>query len=438
MNSDPRDLAGRRWAPPAWALWRLRPRAVAYVLAVDVVAVAVVLARSGVPTHVRDWVAAAILVASAVGHLHLSHATERIRRDHSHTPHVDLCSIWIFAGALVLPPLPETALVVLIYAHRWALVGRWDASRPPHRTIFTTAMMLLAALAVGIAVPRSALDAHPAGWLLPVTLLAAIVVQWTVNTGLLATVIALTVRVRRPQDVLGSGADNLLEAAQLALGGFVAVGMGVWPGLAVLMVVPAVALHRTVLLHQLQLAARTDDKTGLLNATAWHQQASAELARISGEHAGGLGLLMIDLDRFKEVNDRWGHLVGDAVLRQVARVVARSVRRGDSVGRFGGEEFAVLLPGAGSAEAVAVAERIRSGVHALRPEPPDPDSGTPHALTVSVGVAVYPEVREGTLDGLIAAADSALYAAKDAGRDQVRLAGRQRRRPWSPTVRDSA
>lgn len=423
----------------AWKVWALPRHALAYVLAVDIVALIIAVWTAVLVPGTRDqWLMCAVLAASAAVHLHLSNAVERIRRDHSHTPHVDLCGIWTFAGALLLPPLPVTLLVVGIYVHRWWLVGRWDAGRPPHRTVFSIAMMTLAALSVvglvngtGLA---DRLGGHaPLDWRDGLVVVAAIVVQWTVNTVLVGVVILLTVKLKRPLDAAGSGADNLLEVGQLVLGVFVAFAAMRWPGLAVLMIIPVVALHRTVLLHQLQIAARTDDKTGLLNASAWHQQAKAELLRARQEQTGSLGLFMLDLDLFSEVNNTYGHLAGDAVLRRVAHLLTTSVRRGDAVGRFGGEEFAVLLPGVDRAEASAVAERIRRRMHQVQVA--DGTGGVIDGLTVSIGVAIFPEVSEDSVDGLLSAADSALYGAKHNGRDQVRFADEHRALPWLPTTR---
>ncbi|MEU5692162.1 GGDEF domain-containing protein [Actinosynnema sp. NPDC020468] len=389
-----------------------------------------------------SWVAFGVLAGCAALHLHCSRWIERIRRDHSHLPHVDLCSIWILAGALVLPPTLAVALVVFVYVHRWWVVGRWDASRPPHRCVFTTSMMVLAALAANTVAGLTGLRGHlqdhrPEGWLDLVGLTGAGLAQWTVNTALVGTVILLTVRPRNVKDALGSGPDNLLEAGQLALGCFVALAVAWWPGFAVPMVVAAVALHRTVLIHQLELAARTDAKTGLLNAEAWHLQARLELQRTRQQPAGAsVGLFMIDVDHFKDINDTHGHQVGDAVLKRIAGALASAVRRGDTLGRFGGEEFAVLLPSVEHLEAVAIAERMRRQVHEVAFET---DAGAQvRGLTVSIGAAVWPDVEEDTLEGLLAAADSALYQAKRLGRDQVQCAGRHRRTRWNPAARSDS
>ncbi|WP_367127227.1 GGDEF domain-containing protein [Saccharothrix sp. HUAS TT1] len=422
-----------------WSLWSLPGQALVYVLSVDLSAAIAIAATTAWPVPPGSWTTFAVLLGCAALHLHCSRWIERIRRDHSHLPHVDLCSIWILAGALVLPPSLAVALVVLMYAHRWWVVGRWDASRPPHRCVFTTSMMVLATLAANAVAGLTGLRAHlqagqPGGALDLVGVVGAGAAQWLVNTALVAAVILLTVRPRSVRDSIGSGADNLLEAGQLAMGGFVALAVAWWPGFALPMVVAAVALHRTVLIHQLELAARTDTKTGLLNAEAWHLQAKLELRRTRQQPPGArVGLFMIDVDHFKDVNDTHGHQAGDLVLRRIAAALGSAVRRGDAVGRFGGEEFAVLLPGVEHEEAVAIAERVRSEVHRVLVDVGD--GRVVAGLTVSVGVAVWPEVAEDTVEGLLAAADAALYEAKRLGRDQVQAAGGRRRAPWTPAAR---
>jgi len=127
-------------------------------------------------------------------------------------------------------------------------------------------------------------------------------------------------------------------------------------------------------------------------------------------------ILMIDLDRFKAVNDTLGHLVGDAVLRQLGELLRREVRSVDLVARYGGEEFVVLLPNTATDGGLSFAERLR-----VRVEQHDFTSGlAPLALTVSIGVATFPAAPSQTVDELLAAADQALYRAKHDGRNLVR------------------
>ena len=130
-----------------------------------------------------------------------------------------------------------------------------------------------------------------------------------------------------------------------------------------------------------------------------------------------LTLAMADLDHFKQVNDKWGHPAGDAVLRHVATTLQDLLRRTDLIGRYGGEEFLLLHPQSTASGATALAERIREAVAALRVETP---SGT-IGVTLSIGIAEYDRQMESPED-LIAAADRALYAAKRAGRNRVVVA----------------
>src|SRR5579875_4193568 len=121
---------------------------------------------------------------------------------------------------------------------------------------------------------------------------------------------------------------------------------------------PVIVVQRSLVHQQLKTAARTDAKTGLLNAAAWQREAAAEISRAlrAGEP---LALLLADIDHFKRVNDTHGHLAGDEVLRHLATELRQQVRDSDLVGRFGGEEFVILLPNASPEEACRIAERLR-------------------------------------------------------------------------------
>ncbi|HUI53382.1 MAG TPA: diguanylate cyclase [Bryobacteraceae bacterium] len=160
--------------------------------------------------------------------------------------------------------------------------------------------------------------------------------------------------------------------------------------------------------------ATHDGLTGLLNRCAILETLRVELVRASREHHA-LALLMVDLDRFKQVNDTHGHLAGDAVLHEAARRMKAAIRRYDALGRYGGEEFLMVLPGCGSAAAFAQAERIRDAVAA---EPYYTGSQVLR-MTCSVGVSSRPFPNTEDADALIREADLALYRAKDSGRNQV-------------------
>jgi diguanylate cyclase (GGDEF)-like protein/PAS domain S-box-containing protein len=162
------------------------------------------------------------------------------------------------------------------------------------------------------------------------------------------------------------------------------------------------------------LLASTDELTGIANRRAFLSQLDREISG-AAEFGWPLAVAMFDVDHFKQVNDRYGHAVGDRVLQLIAARAAAVVRGGDMVGRLGGEEFGILMPGATREEATRVAERLREAMEANA----DHDEALPR-VTVSVGLAM----REDRSDSasLLADADLALYAAKDEGRNRVMVA----------------
>lgn len=158
-----------------------------------------------------------------------------------------------------------------------------------------------------------------------------------------------------------------------------------------------------------------DSLTRLYNHTHFKSHLNAQIAQASRVGAP-LALAMLDIDRFKDVNDRWGHPVGDRVLRGLAQLLRRRLRRSDVIGRYGGDEFAVLMPGTDAAGARGVLEEIRARFAALRFEA----RGEVFHVDFSCGVASHPSWS--TEAALTRAADEALYAAKRAGRGRVELA----------------
>ncbi|MGO4333203.1 GGDEF domain-containing protein [Cupriavidus sp. 2TAF22] len=162
---------------------------------------------------------------------------------------------------------------------------------------------------------------------------------------------------------------------------------------------------------EFEYLAQRDDLTGVLNRRAVLHAGSRELNNQRGS-GQPLSLLLMDIDHFKRINDQHGHLVGDRVLAHFAQTVGRALRYTDYLGRFGGEEFVVLLPRTGMEAALAMAERVRQAV-----EQQSAIAGQP-GCTASLGLASI-EAGEATLDELLARADSALYRAKADGRNRV-------------------
>jgi diguanylate cyclase (GGDEF)-like protein len=171
-----------------------------------------------------------------------------------------------------------------------------------------------------------------------------------------------------------------------------------------------VDLHETV-----QRQAVTDELTGLFNHRRFQEVVAAEVERARRYHQE-MGLIMLDIDNFKQVNDTYGHIQGDTVLREVARVLRQSSREIDEPARYGGEEMAVALPQTDLEGAYRFAERVRRRIEAL--ELPLADGGTLR-VTASFGVASLHTAPSADKDALVAAADSALYQAKRAGKNQT-------------------
>lgn len=379
----------------------------------------------------------------------------------------DLLSAWWLPIALLLPPVYALIAPYLVGAMIYFRVRR----SPVYRRVFSSAALGLAGASTSLAFHRYwpehvplTLSGEPRWLLRPHIVLIGLgcaLLFSLVNNALVTAAAYFADRRIRLRDYLLDRESLLLDIAETCVGVLVAITCALSPLLLLIALPPVILLQRSLMHQQLQAAARTDAKTGLLNAATWQRE--AELAVTRAVNRGDpLATLLIDVDHFKMVNDRYGHLAGDQVLRALANELRRQVRESDIVGRFGGEEFTVLLPGTGSAEAVVIAERLRAGAAAL--EIPLGEDRT--RVTVSVGVAALGRlapagvpcpsggprkagtgfggsiggaftatlgaVSSGDLFDLLAAADLALYRAKAGGRDQVCLA--QAGEPSGPSV----
>jgi diguanylate cyclase (GGDEF)-like protein len=196
--------------------------------------------------------------------------------------------------------------------------------------------------------------------------------------------------------------------------------VAVTPVLAIFAVPMWLMVRRFMMHAQLLAQSRIDTKTGLLNASTWEREAAVEIARAVRTNTP-LALALVDIDHFKVVNDTHGHLVGDKALRAVTDGLRSQLRVYDVAGRFGGEEFVVLLPHTREMDALNVAERLRAHIAGLSIPVNDTDESGPHVkLTISVGVAALNgDNRE--LTDMLAAADAALYHAKVTGRNKTHM-----------------
>ena len=166
---------------------------------------------------------------------------------------------------------------------------------------------------------------------------------------------------------------------------------------------------------ELRLMASTDPLTGALNRRSFNDRLDLELGR-SSRTGQTLSLMLLDADHFKAINDRYGHGVGDAVLRMIVTILKGSLRAADAVGRIGGEEFVVLMPDTTLAQAELVANRCRETIALNRV----PTSKSAVGVTVSIGVDVV-QLEPRAFEAVLVRADTALYAAKAGGRNQVRV-----------------
>ncbi|MFJ6670538.1 GGDEF domain-containing protein [Actinosynnema sp. NPDC091369] len=395
-----------------WPMWTLKRSALAYWLLVDALALAVVvycIVTSPQPTPGQigrfaaiAGTAGAVIVGSSI----YSHrAGEAARNPWA----AHLC--YLTAG---LVALPCNLLVLLLFGP--ALHGVLTQRPESHRWVFT-----LSATALAVFTTRYAI-----GWAEPSTDLAVMVLGATVLLVVRAAVIAVGLKLRSPrakgEEVIGEPIDVVLGIVAVSIGGLMGFVAITTPVHALMAGPPLALLERAAQLPQWRRSAQRDAKTGLANAVHWDSRARYELAKARARNRP-MAVMLLDLDHFKRVNDEVGHLAGDSALSAVALLLTGTVRRGDLVGRFGGEEFVVLLPDAEPAVARSVAQRVRHAVADLA-VPTVRTDGREHlltGLTVSIGVATTQRFGY-ELPDLLVAADAALLAAKGYGRNLVEMA----------------
>ena len=414
-----RSMRARIKESRSWPIWEL-PRWVVAFISLVVLADAVVLAvgASRATIHLHDLALfGGLLVCSAA-------TVELTRRVGENTGLVkDVHATWELPVAILLP-LPFAPLLPLI---RFALT-QWRVLKVPvYRRAFSASAIGLSYVVAAVvfhALIRLAPGAesdpahHALVWMLVVAICAA--VQWSVNACLVWTAIKgsdPTVRIRDEQFAKEPIYNDVSELCVAVLVTFCLATS--W--IALIFAFPFITLlQRSVRHARLLKDATLDAKTGLLNATTWEHVAAAEVAR-AVRTKSALAVAMVDIDRFKAINDMHGHLLGDQVLKEIARTLTGMLRDYDRAGRFGGEEFSVLLPQTQPTDAIRIAERIRSNIAAMSVIAPGAAGGEPVHVTVSIGVAAMDGGTPRTIAELMAAADAAMYRAKRCGRDQVQM-----------------
>jgi diguanylate cyclase (GGDEF)-like protein len=254
---------------------------------------------------------------------------------------------------------------------------------------------------------------------------ADLAVDGRVATGLSGTGLAFPLICRGRTVGALVGLDPRPSSAAPALGATLGASMRAYLEPA------ALALDNALTLRRAEALAVIDDLTRVYNSRYLHQSLRREIKRAS-RSAQPVSLLFIDLDGFKQVNDTYGHLAGSQVLVEVAAVLRGCARETDVVARFGGDEFAVVLPETGPDGGLAVASRIRDRLTSRRFLASE---GASVSLTASIGVATLPEAAN-TAEELLHAADTAMYKVKATGKDGIHAAGSSDVRTPSPGPSD--
>ena len=407
------------WKLPDWPLWTLQAWLLAFVIVV-VLADAVVLglAASSVTFHSRQLLLFAGLLACSAATVEL---TRRVGENVGMVK--DVYATWELPAALLLPLVYVPLLPII----RMALT-QWRIKRAPtYRRVFSAAVVGLSYVAAaltfhGLIRLSPGAGTHPAShalaWMLVAAACAA--VQWTTNQVLIWTAIKGSdpgARFRDEQLTRDTMYNDVTELCVAVIVTFcVASSM-----IALLFAFPFITLLQRSLRHaRLVEDSRLDAKTGLPNSATWERQAITEVTR-AVRTKSPLAIAMLDIDRFKVINDTYGHLAGDQVLKEIARTLTSVLREYDLAGRFGGEEFSLLLPQTKAVNAFRIAERIRSSIAAMSVIAPGAVGGERVQVTVSIGVAALDAGTDRTFSQLMSAADAALYRAKGGGRDQVQM-----------------
>jgi len=352
----------------------------------------------------KEWLTFVVLAACAAAAQLFNVRTPRNQSFHT-------TSVFLLPAALLLPPEFLPVLVVIQHIPEW-LKQRY----PWYIQTFNISNYTLALLAAwggarGV-LGAAPLEGNPRLQLALAGLAAVVAFVVTVSVNL-AVMLRLG-RGHRLRDLFSF--ENLsIELVLAALGVAVGIFWQTNPWLIPFALAPLVVVHRSLAVPQLEAEARVDPKTGLFNARHFANALAEEITR-AVRFNRPLSLIMADLDLLRDINNSYGHLAGDAVLQGIAENFRQQLRHYDVPSRFGGEEFAILLPETTSDQALEIAERIRRSVAARQFEVET--SSEPIGVTVSIGVASFPQDATDANE-LIHQADLAVYRAKLQGRNRV-------------------
>jgi diguanylate cyclase (GGDEF)-like protein len=413
-----RRLLRRTTAVGHWPLWTLPRWLVAFILtviAVDLAAIGIAASVTTIRAH--DLALFGLLLACTAASIELTR-----KAGEQGGVIKDVQGVWELPVAILLPPL--YALIAPIV--RITLVQLRVRRAPVYRRVFSCASIGLSYGAASMTFHRlSGMMTSTGGTLrhsLVWTLLVAVTVL--VRTVLNKAMIMTAVKGTNPaakilKDIFGR--ESLYnDAAESCISVLVTYGVAGNIFLAPVALPVVTLLQRSLRHAQLVTDSRADSKTGLLNAATWERESTAEVARAVRTKTS-LALALLDIDKFKAVNDTYGHLVGDQVIKEIARTLNGLLRDYDLAGRFGGEEFSLLLPQTRAVDAFRIAERVRANIAALSIIAPGATGGERLQVTVSIGVAALDSGSKREYSELMAAADAALYRAKAGGRDQVQM-----------------
>jgi diguanylate cyclase (GGDEF)-like protein len=414
-----RRLLRRITAVSDWDLWSLPRWLTVFVLtivAVDAAAIGVAASFTTITAH--DLLLFGLLLGCT------ALAVELSRKAGEQGGMIkDVQGVWELPVAILLPPL--YALIAPIA--RIALMQSRVRRAPPYRRVFSCASIGLSYGAASVtfhglsrlfpAYPDRTLI-HATVWTLLVML--AVLVKSVLNKAMIMTAVKATDPGATIRNEVFGREPLYNDVAEICISLLVTYGVASNPLLAPAALPVVTLLQRSQRHVQLVNDSRADSKTGLLNAATWEREATAEVARAVRTRTS-LAVAILDIDRFKVINDTYGHLVGDQVLKEIARALDSFLRDYDRAGRFGGEEFSLLLPQTRAVDAFRIADRVRANIAGLSIIVPGATGGERVHVTVSIGVSALDSGSKREYSQLMAAADAALYRAKSGGRDQVQM-----------------